>query len=82
MKSKKAGSERNRPLYSFDKKKNRKVQAKSGNIRVRGSTLVDRSAELMEEISTNEGLALKYAGIAFTRKGATRTAPRKSGSNQ
>ena len=82
MKSRNAGSERNRPLYSFDKKKNKKVQAKSGNIRVRGSSLVDRIAELMAEISMNEELELKYAGTALTRKGATRTAPRTSGSSQ
>ena len=55
---------------------------KSGNIRVRGSTLVDRIAELMAEISMNEELECKYAGTALTRKGVTRTAPRTRGSSQ
>jgi len=59
MKSRSAGSERNRPLYSFDRKKNRNVQTKSGNIRVRGSILVDRMAELIAEISMNEELEYK-----------------------
>ena len=82
MKSKNAGSETNRPLYSFDKKKNRKLQAKSGSTKVRGSTLVDRSAELIAEISTNDELALKYAGTALAKKGATRIAPTTSGRSQ
>jgi len=59
MKSRNAGSERNFPLYSFDKKKNKNVQAKSGKTMVRESSLVDKSAELMAEITTNDELALK-----------------------
>jgi len=59
MKSRSAGIERNRPLYSFDKKKKRIVQRKSGNIKVRGSILVDRIAEFIAEISVNEELECK-----------------------
>ncbi len=59
MKSRIAGSERNLPLYSFDKKKKRNVQPKRGNIRVAGSTLVDSIAELIAEISMNEELECK-----------------------
>ena len=82
MKSKSAESERNLFLYSFDRKKNRNVQMKSGNTKVRGSTLVERIAELIAEIPMNEELECKYAGTALTRKGATRTAPKTRGSSQ
>jgi hypothetical protein len=82
MKNRNAGSERNRPLYSFDKKKNKNVQAKSANTTSRETSLVDIIAELMAEMVLNDELALKYAGIALARKGATRTAPRTGGSSQ
>jgi hypothetical protein len=82
IKSNNAGSERNRPLYSFDKKKKRNEQRKSGNMKVSGSTRVDRTAELMAEIFVNEEFECKYAGTALAKKGATRTAPRTRGSSQ
>jgi hypothetical protein len=82
MKRRNAGSERNRPLYSFDRKKKRNVQVKSGNTMSRETTLVDIKAELMADMALNDELELKYAGTALARKGETRTAPRNIGSNQ
>jgi hypothetical protein len=59
MKNRSAGSERNRPLYSFDRIKNKNVQAKSANTTSRETILVDIIAELMAEIALNDELELK-----------------------
>ena len=50
MKRRNAGREKNRPLYSCDKKKNRN-RAKSGKLIEVGTILVESKAELMSEIA-------------------------------
>ena len=82
MKNRRAESERKRPLYSFDRIKNRNVQAKSPNTTSIETSLVDSIAELIAEMTLNVEFELKYAGTALARKGETRIAPRTGGSNQ
>jgi hypothetical protein len=82
MKRRNAGSEKYRPLYSFDKKKNSTRQAKSGASNSKGSTLVESIAARISGIPVSVELSLKYAGTALATKGEIRTTPRKIGSNQ